>query len=255
MAFIECRFNSVVLQKAVSMNVIIPTVKPEKPHQIMYLLHGLSDDASMWFRRSSIERYADAYNMMVVMPDGGRSFYTDAVAGENYWTFISEELPEIVKKLFNIAPARENTFAAGLSMGGYGALKLGLRCPEKFAAVAGLSSVTDIKRRYRAADSAAWRPELRRIFGSMAQLAAGGNDLFALAGEARQSGKDLPEILSICGKDDFMIEDNRKFNRHMKNIEYPGFYCFEKPGSHTWEFWDNHIQDALKFFVTGELPE
>ncbi|MBR7131379.1 MAG: esterase family protein [Lentisphaeria bacterium] len=255
MAFIECRFNSIVLAKAVNMNVIIPTIHNENRQRILYLLHGLSDDASMWFRRTSIERYADAYNMMVVMPDGGRGFYTDAVAGEKYWTFISEELPEMVTKLFNISLPRENTFVAGLSMGGYGALKLGLRCPERFAAVAGLSSVTDIKCRFRAKSSASWRPELRRIFGSVSQLASGGNDLFDLALKARESGKELPEIISFCGKDDFMIRDNRKFNRFMRDIEYPGFYSFERPGSHTWAFWDRYIQDVLKFFTTGELPE
>ena len=140
-------------------------------------------------------------------------------------------------------------------MGGYGALKLGLRCPERFAAVAGLSSVTDIKYRFRADTSAAWRPELRRIFGSTSQLKDRGNDLFDLAVKARESGKELPEILSICGSEDFMIMDNRKFNRHMRKIEYPGFYSFERPGTHNWEFWDRHIQDALKFFTTGELPE
>ncbi|MBE6365065.1 MAG: esterase family protein [Lentisphaerae bacterium] len=256
MAFMECRFNSAVLLKAVSMNVIVPlTGNTDEPRKVMYLLHGLSDDSSMWFRRSSIERYADRYNMVVIMPDGGRSFYTDAVSGENYWTFISEELPQTVKSIFNLSPDKEHTFAAGLSMGGYGALKLGLRCPEKFAAVAGLSSVTDIKYRFRDKSSAGWHPEFRRIFGTVSQVVPRGNDLFDLAQKAVDSGKELPEIISFCGSEDFMIGDNRKFNKFMRKLEYPGFYAFERPGSHTWEFWDLYIQDVMKFFVTGELPE
>ena len=221
----------------------------------MYLLHGLSDDDSIWYRRTSVERYAEQYNLLIIMPDGGRSFYTDAVVGDNYWTFISEELPDIVENIFNLRPARENTFAAGLSMGGYGALKLGLRCPDKFAAVAGLSSVTDIKCRFRAETSKSWRPELYRIFGGISQLAPRGNDLFDLAQKAVDSGKQLPKILSICGKNDFMIRDNRKFNKLMQQINYPDFHSFERPGSHTWEFWDEHIQDALKFFNCNTLPE
>ena len=257
MAFLECNFHSVVLQKAVSMNVVIPQFSQNRPEErkVMYLLHGLSDDASMWMRRTSIERYADRYDMIVIMPDGGRGFYTDAVNGSKYWTFLAEELPEIIRQFFNISPARENCFAAGLSMGGYGAIKLGLRCPEKFAAVAGLSSLVDLKLRYRATDTASWRSELRAIFGSTAQLAPRGNDLFDLAEKLRISGKEMPEILSICGTEDFMIEDNRKFNRFMRKIEYPGFYSFERPGSHTWEFWDQYIQDVMVFFTTGQLPE
>ena len=240
MAFIKCNFGSAALKKAVSMNLIIPQNSNTEPSRVMYLLHGLSDDYSIWCRRTSIERYADKFNMTVIMPDGGRSFYTDAIVGESYWTFISEELPETVKGLFNIAADREHSFAAGLSMGGYGALKLGLRCPDRFAAVAGLSSVTDIKCRFRAASSAAWRPELRRIFGGISQLAARGNDLFDLAEKAVASGKELPQIISFCGKSDFMIKDNRKFNKFMQTINYPGFHCFERPGAHTWEFWDTH---------------
>ena len=255
MAFLECRFFSDVLGRAVNMNVLMPQNKDKKELKIVYLLHGLSDDASMWFRRTSIERYADAYNMMIVMPDGGRSFYTDAIAGDNCWTFISRELPGIVKGLFNVESKRENSFAAGLSMGGYGALKLALRTPENFAAAAGLSSVTDIKARFRAADSASWRPELKRIFGGINQLSARDNDLFVLAEKAVASGKPLPKILSICGDEDFMIRDNRRFNKFMKTISYPGFHCYERPGVHNWIFWDRYIQDVLKFFDDGTLPE
>jgi len=255
MAFMECRFHSVSLARAVNMNVIIPQYKDKESLKIVFLLHGLSDDASMWFRRTSVERYADMYNMMVIMPDGGRSFYTDAVAGDNYWTFISEELPQTVQALFNVTVCRENSYAAGLSMGGYGALKLALRCRNKFTAAAGLSSLTDIKYRFKAEDSASWRPEMRRIFGSPSQLVPRKNDLFALAKEAVSAGENLPNILSICGSEDFMIMDNRKFNKHMRKINYPGYYSYERPGSHNWQFWDTYIQDAFKFFNDGTLPE
>lgn len=262
MAFSEYHFFSSVLGRAVSANVIIPQTpwQPDKtaetpPPKLLYLLHGLSDDYSMWMRRTSIERYADAYNFAVVMPDGSRSFYTDAVAGEQMWTFIAEELPFHIRNAFRVTDKREETFAAGLSMGGYGALKLGLRHPERFAAVAGLSAVTDLKRRFRAADSSSWLPELRRIFGSAAKLAGSGNELFELAQQAVAAQTVLPRIISICGSDDFMIADNRRFNRHMKHIAYPEYHAFERPGSHNWIFWDRYIQDVLEFFTTGKLPE
>ena len=255
MAFIRCDFSSASLMRSVNINVTIPQNVPLEKRKIMYLLGGLSDDNTMWSRRTNVERYAEDCGVMVVMPNGERSFYTDAVQGEKFWTFVSEELPQVIGTLFNYHPEKKNTFAAGLSMGGYGAIKLGLRCPEKFAAVAGLSSVTDLKRRYQAPDSAYWRPELDRIFGGTDQLEARNNDLFALADNAVKSGKQLCPILSICGSEDFMIEDNRGFNAVMKKIEYPGYHCFEYPGTHSWDFWDTHIKHALEFFTEGKLPE
>lgn len=261
MAFFECRFFSAVLGRAVSLNAVVPqTPFTEKnstgrKYKTVYLLHGLSDDASMWFRRSSIERYADQRQLLVIMPDGGRGFYSDALNGDKYWTFLSEELPFFVEHHFPASTDRKDSFAAGLSMGAYGAIKLGLRLPEKFAAVAGLSALADLKKRFRSPDTASWKPELRRIFGSAAKLSEFDNDLFVLAEKAVSSGKTLPRILSICGSEDFMIEDNRHFNRHMKKISYPEFYSFEYPGSHTWEFWDQYIQNVLDFFTSGKLPE
>ena len=240
------------------MNVIIPQQFPAQPGRkfpVVYLLHGLSDDYSMWCRRSSIELYATEYKFAIIMPDGGRSFYTDAVCGENYWSFVAEELPQTAAEFFPIATEREKCFAAGLSMGGYGALKLALRAPERFAAVAGLSSLTDVKRRYNSADTLIWRSELERIFGSMDTLAERGNDLFALAEKLAASGKQMPEILSICGTEDFMIADNRDFAGHMKKLNCKNFHYFEYPGTHNWQFWDTHIQDALRFFADGTLPE
>ena len=254
MAFMQCRLKSQELKKAVEVNVVYPLASGA-PGKVLYLLHGLSDDASIWLRRTSIERYAESRGIAVVMPDGGRGFYTDAVAGARYWSYVSEELPELMHTIFKLPKSRKDTFVAGLSMGGYGALKLGLRCPEKFAAVGALSAVADIKHRLRAADTEAWRTELRRIFGSGARLAAEGNDLFVLAEKLLSSGKKPPRIISFCGTEDRLLGDNRKFAAHLRKLNYPEFHAYERPGSHSWDFWDAHIAEALDFFLTGKLPE
>lgn len=259
MAFIQCEFKSSLLGKAVAMNIILPQQNWQPGEKLemkrfpaVYLLHGLSDDFSAWSRYSSIERYANAYNIAVVMPDAGRSFYTDAVNGFKYWTFISEELPALVQSMFPVSCRREENFAAGLSMGGYGALKLGLRCPEKFAAVAALSAVVDIQNRWKAAESASWAPELVNIFGSPEMVAPSGNDLWTLAQQSQPG--TLPRILSICGSEDFMIEDNRRFNTRMHSLKHIEFHSYEFPGTHNWEFWDRHIRHALEFFFDRRLP-
>ena len=258
MAFITCNFNSGFLGKAVTLNAIIPQKlrgeAPEK-YRTLFLLHGLSDDHTAWCRYTSIERYAREYNIAVIMPDGGRSFYTDAANGFKYWSFISEELPEFAASMFPLSLERENCFAAGLSMGGYGALKLGLRLPERFSAIAALSPVVDLERRFTSPESAPWLPELENIFISPAEAKLRDNDLFTLAEKAVNSGKTLPRFISFCGTDDFMIEDNRGFNAFMKEIKFPEFYSFEYPGSHNWGFWDTHIQQALAFFFKNELPQ
>ncbi len=254
MAFMHCRMYSNELKKAVEVYVAYPTASGA-PDKVLYLLHGLSDDASIWSRRTSIERYADRRNIAVIMPDGGRGFYTDAVHGPRYWSYIAEELPEQMHGIFKLPKSRKDTFAAGLSMGGYGALKLGLRQPERFAAVGALSAVTDIRRRLRTADSVIRLAEMRLIFGGVSRLAADGNDLFALADAAVRSGKKLPKIISFCGTEDKLLQDNRRFDAHLARLEYPGFHAYERPGAHTWDFWDAHITEVLDFFISGKLPE
>ena len=264
MAFLHCTFKSVLLGREVGMNVVIPqhfysaqdrfNQASGRKYRTLFLLHGLSDDHSAWSRYTSIERYAAARDLAVVMPDGGRSFYTDALNGFRYWSFISEELPSVAAEMFPLSLDYGDCFAAGLSMGGYGALKLAMRHPERFAAAVALSPVVDLQARFNSPQSASWLPEMVNIFGSPEQARENGNDLFALAdslaGQPRQ-----PKLLSICGLDDFMLEDNRNFNRHMQDIAYPEFHYFEYPGNHNWIFWDRYIQDALDFLLDGKLPK
>ena len=259
MAFINCSFKSELLGKSVQLNAIIPeknksSASAEK-FPTLFLLHGLSDDHTAWCRYTSIERYANMYNIAVIMPDGGRSFYTDAANGFPYWSFISEELPEISESLFPVSLKPGQCFAAGLSMGGYGALKLGLRTPERFAAIAALSPVVDLTERFNAPDSASWLPELKNIFVSPQAAEKSGDDLFSLARDAVKSGKKLPRMISICGTEDFMIKDNRKFNSFMKQLAIPEVHSFEYSGTHNWAFWDTHIVTALEFFFDGKLPQ
>lgn len=248
MAFITCNYHSNVLGKATSMNVVIPQEPLDKsrpPYPVLYLLHGLSDDHTIWERRTSIERYATMYDLVVVMPNGDRGFYTDALNGFPYWTMLSEELPNVVRNLFPVSQKREETFAAGLSMGGYGALKLALRKPEMFGGAVGISSVADIPNwllnRYNT-------PEMKNIFGDKDRVIQEGNDLFALA-EKTAKMANPPKIMSICGTEDFLYDDNAKFRDFMKSIKYPGYIYHEGPGTHNWGFWDQWIQLGLKFLL------
>ncbi len=254
MAFIQCNFHSDALGMASSMNVILPqqsntqigmdggTSKTEYP--VLYLLHGCSDDHSIWGRRTSIERYVAGMDLAVVMPNVHRSFYTDMKNGGRYWEFISEELPRIVKSFFPVSTRREDTFVAGLSMGGYGALKLALRCPEKFSAGASLSGVTDIYGFWKGNEN--FNKDMNLVFGTPDEFLDSENDLFKLSRELKESGKDIPMLFQACGTEDFLYDGNLKFRDYLRELDYDLHYQ-ESPGVHSWDFWDDTIQDVLKW--------
>ena len=250
MALFDCNFFASTLGISTAMTVIVPQATgaaqigmagssgTRKTFPVLYLLHGLSDDHTIWLRRTSIERYVAAMNLIVVMPNAHRSFYSDMKYGGNYWQFLSEELPEIVAGFFPASSRREDTFAAGLSMGGYGALKLGLRRPDRFAAVASLSGVTDI-----AARRDTFPEVFQSIFGESSPRDTE-DDLFYLSSRLAAGKETAPRIFLCCGTEDFLYEDNLQFRDHLKKIGLAADYR-EKPGTHEWGFWDDNIREVL----------
>ena len=209
----------------------------KKQLKCLYLLHGLTDDHTIWLRRTSIERYATQYGVCVIMPCGGRSFYTDMKYGGKYFTYITEELPKIIGELLNIYPKREDTFIAGNSMGGYGALKAALRKPEKYAAVAGLSPVTYIK-------SERFAKTLVPVFGEELAI-PDEEDLFRLI-EQTESAPQKPRIYIGIGTEDFLYQENVKFKEKLEKLDYDFTYR-ESAGEHGWDFWDVYIQYVLEW--------
>jgi len=253
MALIQCDFYSHTLDLNCSMNVILPQPAPASPGEppvetdrrwpVLYLLHGLSDDHTIWLRRTSIERYVDGRNLAVVMPAVQRSYYTDMAAGGRYWTFVSEELPRLVRSLFPISARREENFVAGLSMGGYGAFKLALTHPDRFAAAASLSGALDQASHVRNS-SGAWRREQRNIFGDLNKVPGSRSDLFALADRLAASQAPQPALFQWCGTEDFLYQDNLRFRDHAMQAGLDLVYE-EGPGDHVWSAWDEQIQRVL----------
>lgn len=256
MALIHCDFFSHSLKLMSSVVVILPQPAPARPgklpkarprrYPVLYLLHGLSDDHSVWTRRTNIERYVDGMNLAVVMPAVHRSFYTDMAGVDfRYWTYISEELPNIMRSLFPISDRREDTFAAGLSMGGYGAFKLALSHPERFAAAASLSGALNMGASHRIKDPV-WRQELTGIFGDLRKLKNSPHDLFALAKQVAVSGEPMPKLFQWCGTEDFLYKDNVLFREHALGLGLDLTYS-EGPGEHEWGAWDHMIQHVLEW--------
>ncbi|MBR4883810.1 MAG: esterase family protein [Lentisphaeria bacterium] len=261
MALMQCSFFSESLGMCTSANVIVP--QPTLGQiglegkgspvgcPVLYLLHGLSDDHSIWLRRTSIERYATAFGIAVVMPNGYRSFYTDQVKTDiKYWQYISDELPKLINGFFKFSQKREDTFVAGLSMGGYGAMKLAFNKPETFAAAGCFSSVV---RPWQFVDVApAMKAELQCLFGDDPAANVGTlNDPLAMSEKQVKAGVPLTEVYQACGTEDFLYEHNRRFRLAAEEAGYG--HCYGKgPGEHAWPYWDRAIQTALRFFLVLE---
>jgi putative tributyrin esterase len=229
------------------MNVILPQMMDLKGGNlpVLYLLHGLSDDHTAWCRNTSIERYVEQKELAVVMPAANRSFYTDMKFGYPYGTFISEELPKIVRLFFHVSDRREDTFIAGLSMGGYGALKMALVHPGQYAAAASLSGAVDMAAVPGLDDSI----ELELIFKDKYKLAGSDDDLFYLARKTCELPVK-PKIYQCCGTDDFLYAANIKFRDFMNGLSFDFIYE-EEPGTHEWGYWDKKIQKVLAWLLAG----
>ncbi|MCL2816675.1 MAG: esterase family protein [Oscillospiraceae bacterium] len=246
MPLLNVTFKSHILEMDCGVNVILPQSSPEKtitkPYKTLYLLHGLSDDHTAWTRWTSIERYALDYDIAVVMPNVNRSFYSDSKYGK-YFTFVSEELISIMEEMFPLSNKREDRYAAGLSMGGYGAMKLGLSCPEKFSVAASLSGALDIIGRLSAE---AW---LQNEFSYLLKSSEEDRqkiDLFYLAEKLNASNQPKPRLYIWCGTEDFLYQDNVKFRNFIKKMSFDYTYE-ESAGDHQWRYWDLKIQTVLKF--------
>ena len=249
MALLQMSFHAHTIGQHTSVNVILPeTMKSGERIPALYLLHGLSDDHTMWTRRTSVERYAAPYRLAIVMPAGHRSFYTNTQSGERFLDFLTEELPDRMETYFPISHARADRFIAGLSMGGYGSFKAALNRPDLYAAAASFSgalSAADIAERF--GDLA------RALFGSPEAARQRPHDLALVAEDVARNAAAVPPPLlyQACGTEDFLHGVNIAFRDHAITLGLPLTY-FEGPGVHEWGFWDARIRDTLAWLP---LPE
>jgi S-formylglutathione hydrolase FrmB len=254
MAFLQVQFFSKALGLCCGANVILPQAKGRaqgKEIPVVYLLHGHSDDNTIWMRRTSVERYAEelAPEFAVVMPAVDKSFYADMKHGGKYWSYVSLELPEIMASMFPLSQMREDTFAAGLSMGGYGALKLALNHPERFLTCASFSGACDMGTRLAGVSpDDEFNRAMMDIFGTEQDFLHSENDLRWQAEQAAK-GKFIPKIYMSCGTKDFLYDSNLAFLGHLKSLNLPVQWVATPGREHTWDYWDEQIQAALKWFA------
>jgi len=256
MAFLRIDHTPQSVKVNLPLNIILPDPgkaeqKPVRERKVLYLLHGLSDDASGWQRYSSIETYAKAYGLVVVMPSVGRSFYTDQPNGQAYFSYVVDELPAYLNNVFHLSPKREDTLIAGLSMGGYGTFKAAFQRPEQYCAAASLSGVLSLMNFDKA--EAERQKEFSYIFGDLTKLQGSQHDPITWLKNAVDQNLDLPKLYITCGKQDALFPANVHFHQACIKARLPVSYL-EEDGKHDWFFWDKQIRWFLND-VLGPFPD
>jgi S-formylglutathione hydrolase FrmB len=238
-----------LLHRKVSYRVIFPVGYKESAtarYSVIILLHGLFGHFNNWTDLTKLAEYASAYKFIIVTPEGGDGWYTDSISVPNdkYESYIIQELiPEIDKKFRTIAD-REHRVIAGLSMGGYGAIKFGLKYPDKFSLIGSFSGALDAP--LRGQDNKNLRPSIISVFGPDNSQTRKDNDIFRLLRESTPDAvKGLPYIYMACGTEDYLFQPNREFDALLLEKKIPHEYR-ELPGSHEWAFWDAQVQEFLR---------
>lgn len=255
MALLQVNFRSAALRRKTLFQVILPTDAPNgsnTPYKTLYLLHGLTDNCFAWTSHTRIERWATERNLAVVMPSGENSFYVEMPFGSSvfgdFGAYVGQELVEVTRKMFPLSARREDTFIAGLSMGGFGAIRNGLKYYETFGSIACLSGALHIfeypfdepNRNIIGEDA---------CFGDLRSAALTDKNprVAAQVMFEQERGKPaplFPKVYIACGTEDYLLEANRVFAEFLKAHGVDVTYE-EGPGKHDWDFWDAYIQRVL----------
>lgn len=240
--------SSKLLGRDMSYRVITPNGYRQSSNRfpVIYLLHGLYGHFNNWTDKTHIRTYADSYHFIIVMPEGNDGWYTDSatVPNDKYESYIiSELIPEIDKK-YRTQADREHRIVAGLSMGGYGSIKFGLKYPNLFSVVGSFSGAFDAPMRNKASNNN-W-PSIPVVFGAEDNKIRSENNIFdILRGFDQLRLTNVPYIYFACGTEDPYITINRDFDALLIEKKVPHEYR-ELPGKHAWDFWDGQVQEFLR---------
>ena len=249
MALLQVNFLSQALFRIVPMNVILPVDRfdadtdrylngKEHKYKTLYLLHGLLGNYTDWVSQTRIQKWAEEKDLAVVMPSGDNSFYIRSRTPWNdYGTFIGKELVEMTRRMFPLSEKREDTYIAGLSMGGFGALRSGIVYSETFSHAAGLSAAVHIF------DDTSEEANIG-LFDNMEAAAESDMNPRVAVEEMLSEKRRIPKIYMACGAKDDLMPANVEFRDFLrkKGIEVT---WDEEDHGHDWDFWDSQIKKVL----------
>lgn len=272
MAIIQVNYMSQALWRTVPVQVILPVDKfgpdgkklENRKFRTLYLLHGLLGNYTDWLSGTRIQRLAEERNLAVVMPSGDNSFYVDHPESNNrYGEFVGKELVEITRRMFPLSDRREDTFIGGLSMGGFGAMRNGLKYSDSFGAIISLSGALHVFETLNEQGIRAERRDLIdheiSVFGPLEEAALTDKNprvLIDLLADKKASDKNiaLPRIYMACGTEDVLVPVNRIYAKLLATKGFEVTYE-ESQGNHNWDFWDEYIYKALEWLDLGERSQ
>ena len=261
MALLQVSYLSKALFRTIPLYVILPSDKidyrtfgyandRDKKFKTLYLLHGLLGDCSDWVNGTRIRRWAEEKNLAVVMPSGDNAFYIDYPGTKNnYSDFIGKELVEVTRNMFPLSDKREDTYIAGLSMGGYGALRNGIVYSDTFSHVAGLSSAAHL---FDGKEHDAMLMDEKAIFGDMEKAAKTDLNPTVAFDNLLKENRPAPKFYISCGTEDGLFDANVDFKNYLVGKGADVTWDEEKRG-HDWDFWDSQIKKVLDWLpLEGE---
>ncbi len=226
----------------------MPVYFPGMKFQTVYLIHGGGDDDSLVFRYTNAERYADRNRVMLVVPNVANSFGVDTSYGRNYSTFITEELPVVIRSLFPSSPAREDNFIVGYAMGGNAALGNALMHPELYRACVDMSggigltvNAQTLKEELKSEHFSHF-PLYLSTFGPAEALEGSRYDLARIARRNLERGISLPDFHVICGSDEFIRERVEADVKTLREMGYKIHYICAEGYRHDFDLWDRYMQ-------------
>lgn len=269
MALMNVSFYSPALRRTVPLTVVLPTDKQlpgqkgyqkAAPYKTLYLLHGVFGSCLDWLSGTRVRALAQNANLCVVMPSGDNKFYADSrLSGDKYATYIAEDLVRFVEASFPVSKKREDRFIAGLSMGGCGAVVNGLRHPETFGAICGMSSAFIKGNILNSVEEPGHglftSTEYRTMFGlDDVKDFEGGKDDYDMLARRTAKRKQKPEIYLCCGTEDQLLPVNHEFRDLLGELGYSVTYE-EWGGDHNWKFWDEAIEKVINWLPLGKAEK
>jgi putative tributyrin esterase len=250
------QFKSELIGQVLPYNALLPVSYAEsnKRYPVLYLLHGLFGRYDDWVTRTNLAEYAAHYDVIIITPEGHDSWYTDSagVATDKYESYFIREIIPDVDARFRTIKDRRARGVGGLSMGGYGALKYGLKHPEQFAFAASLSGALDPALRTDNNPGFAWdilRPSINTVLGPRNSQTRTANDLHQIArGLSASQIALLPYLYFDCGLEDGFLATNRELADILSSKKIPHQYR-QLPGGHSWAYWDQQIQEVLRLYA------
>lgn len=243
------KLASKLMAREMSYRVVVPAeykTKTTERYTAIYLLHGLTGNFKNWTDQTKLAEYALKHNFIIVTPDGGNGWYTDSVSTPNdkYESYIVKELIPEIDKAYRTVATRDGRIMAGLSMGGYGSLKFGLKYPEMFSFIGSFSGAIGAAA-FTEKTAGAIGKSLDAIYGPDGSQGRAENDVFKLVRDLTpEKLKALPYVYQSCGTEDFLIQNNRDFLALLNEKKVPHEYR-EHPGVHDWKFWDDQVREFL----------